>query len=68
MTSKKEIITSLRSSTVVFGFALISEGSSRKASIKEFPQFVTLIGTTPLMMTVVCHSDREIADFDEESY
>ena len=36
------------SSTVVFGFAC---GSSRKASIKEFHQHVSLAVTTPLRMT-----------------
>ena len=36
------------SSTVVFGFAY---GSSRKASIKEFHQLVSLTVTTPLRMT-----------------
>ncbi len=46
-----EILTSFanaHSSTVVFGFAC---GSSRKASIKEFHQFVSLTVTTPLRMT-----------------
>ena len=46
-----EILTSFanaHSSTVVFGFAY---GSSRKASIKEFHQLVSLTVTTPLRMT-----------------
>ena len=54
------------SSTVVFGFAY---GSSRKASIKEFHQFVLLTVTTPLRMTSFgkCHSDRASEESDEES-
>ena len=60
------------SSTVVFGFAY---GSSRKASIKEFHQLVTLTVTTPLRMTIStdCHFPNPViptekpTGFDEES-
>ena len=50
-----EILTSLRSSTVVFGFAY---GLSRKASIKEFHQLVSLTVTIPLRMTDL--TDRQL--------
>ena len=60
------------SSTVVFGFAY---GSSRKASIKEFHQLVSLTVTTPLRMTglgfpflQICHSDRETVRFRRGIY
>ena len=60
------------SSTVVFGFAY---GSSRKASIKEFHQIVSLTVTTPLRMTglglpflQICHSDRKTVRFRRGIY